>query len=84
MVFISLCELALFVMKKTCALQQAHIPHRERVFPNGERRAAAFIQSGSAVVFLTVRSTSMELERSTPGSRINTSVWKRSRSSASR
>ena len=30
--------------------------------------------SGSAVVFFTVRSTSIEFERSTPGRRINTSV----------
>lgn len=40
--------------------------------------------SASAVVFFTVRSTSIEFERATPGSRISTSVWKRSRSSASR
>ena len=39
---------------------------------------------GSAVVFFTVRSTSIEFDRSTPGSRMSTSVWNRSRSSASR
>ncbi len=40
--------------------------------------------NASAVVFFTVRSTSIEFERITPGRRISTSVWKRSRSSASR
>ena len=40
--------------------------------------------NASAVVFFTVRSTSIEFERVTPGRRISTSVWKRSRSSASR
>ena len=55
--------------------------------PHRARRLARALKprySASAVVFLTVRSTSIEFERATPGRRISTSVWKRSRSSASR
>ena len=40
--------------------------------------------TASAVVFLTVRSTSIELDRITPGRRGSTSACRRSRSSASR
>lgn len=38
----------------------------------------------NAVLFFIVRNTSIELERATSGNCINTSVWNRSRSSASR
>ena len=55
-----------------------HRPRRLGARPDGRRYSA------SAVVFFTVRSTSIEFERATPGRRISTSVWKRSRSSASR
>ena len=41
-------------------------------------------QTGKAVVFFTVRSTSIEFDRSTPGRRGSTSACRRSRSSASR
>jgi hypothetical protein len=50
----------------------------------GAPRAPRGAYTGSAVVFFTVRSTSIELLRTTPGRRGSTSAWKRSRSSASR
>ena len=45
----------------------------------GAARRAHACGRASAVVFFTVRNTSIEFERITPGSRISTSVWKRSR-----
>ena len=63
-------------------------PEAKAIAAKLARRRAALppltLHSGSAVVFLTVRSTSIEFERATPGRCISTSEWKRSRSSASR
>ena len=48
------------------------------------RRCVSIGVTIDCVVFFTVLSTSIEFDRITPGRRISTSVWKRSRSSASR
>ena len=52
---------------------------RAHLRPSGLKESTLFTHNLSAVVFFTVLSTSIEFERITPGSRISTSVWKRSR-----